>query len=312
MDKFKCMQVFTRVAKAGSFVAAAKELGMSKAMATKYIAQLEASLDARLLNRTTRKLSLTETGIGYLNRCLEILEDVEEAEATVLHLQREPKGVLHISSPPFFGSYHLIPAIAAFNQLHPDLSFNLTLQGITPDIIEQGLDISILLNSLPNSNLIARRLVSSEIKVCASPEYINQFGQPDTPEDLASHACLTSPTLAPGDRWVFRRDGISTTVKVKGPVHCNMISAIRSAALNSIGIARLPTYIIGSDIRKQRLTHLFEDFESDFLDIHAVYPHRKHLSAKVVMFVDFLCDRLRSESYWDNWSIQNNSDSSPI
>jgi DNA-binding transcriptional LysR family regulator len=301
MDKLKCMQVFTKVAKLGSFIAAANELGISKAMATKHVAQLEAHLDARLLNRTTRKLSLTETGIGYLNRCREILDDIEEADATVAHLQQEPKGLLHISSPPFFGTYHLIPTIAAFNKIHSELRFNVTLQGTTPDIIEQGLDLSILLDSLPNSNLIARRIASSELRVCASPEYIERAGRPEAPEHLPSHSCLSSSTLAPGNRWTFVRDGASTVVKVSGPIKCNMVGAIRSAALNSMGIAILPSYIIGPDIRANRLITLFDEYEPAYLDIHAVYPHRKHLSAKVVMFLDFLCERIRPEAYWENW-----------
>ncbi len=302
MDKLKCMQVFAKVAKAGSFVAAANELGISKAMATKNVAQLEAYLDARLINRTTRKLNLTEMGIGYLNHCREILDDIEEAEAAVVHLQQEPKGLLHISSPPFFGTYHLIPAIAVFNQLHPDVRFNVTLQGTSPDIIEQGLDLSILLNSLPNSNLIARRVASSEIKVCASPDYLKRAGTPETPEHLPNHPCISSSTLAPGKSWTFKRDGASTVVKVSGPIKCNMVGAVRSAALNGMGIAVLPSYIIGPDIRAKRLITLFEDYEPAFLDIHAVYPHRKHLSAKVVMFLDFLCERIRPDSYWENWA----------
>jgi len=208
---------------------------------------------------------------------------------------------LHISSPPFFGAYHLIPAIAAFNKLHPDLRFNVTLQGTTPDIIEQGLDLSILLDSLPNSNLIARRIASSEMMICASPEYIERAGRPETPEHLPGHSCLSSSTLASGNRWTFMRDGASIVVKVSGPIKCNMVGAIRSAALKNMGIAILPSYIIGPDIRANRLIPLLEDYESTFLDIHAVYPHRKHLSAKVVMFLDFLCERIRPESYWENW-----------
>lgn len=301
MDKLKCMQVFTKVAKTGSFVAAANGLGISKAMTTKYVAQLETYLDARLLNRTTRKLSLTETGISYLNRCQEILDDIEEAESAVVHLQQEPKGLLHISSPPFFGAYHLVPAIVAFNKLYPDLRFSVALQGATPDIIEQGLDLSILLDSLPNSNLIARRIASSQIKICASPEYLERAGYPESPEHLPGHSCLSSSTLPPGNRWTFKRDGTSTVVKVNGPIKCNMVGAIRSAALNGMGIAALPSYIIGPDIRAKRLIVLFEEYEPASLDIHAVYPHRKHLSAKVVMFLEFLCERIRPESYWENW-----------
>lgn len=176
------------------------------------------------------------------------------------------------------------------------------MQGTTPDIIEQGLDLSILLDLLPNSNLIARRVASSEIKVCASPNYLKKAGTPETPEHLPSHPCLSSSTLAPGNRWTFKRDGASTVVKVTGPVKCNMVGAIRSAALNGLGIAVLPSYIIGPDLRAERLIPLFEDNEPIFMDIHAVYPHRKHLSAKVVMFLDFLCERIRPETYWENWT----------
>jgi DNA-binding transcriptional LysR family regulator len=303
------MQVFVKVAKAGSFVAASDELNISKAMVTKHIAQLETYLDARLINRTTRKLSLTETGVGYLSRCREIIEEITEAEAAVTHLQQHPKGWLHISAPPFFGTYHIIPAIAEFNKLYPDLRFNLALQGAAPDLIEQGLDLAILLNSLPDSNLIARRIASSAMRVCASPDYLKHIGHPDKPEQLTHHQCITT-TLPSGNQWTFKLDGQSTTVKVSGPMRCNMVAAIRNATLSGLGIALIPSYIIGPDINAGRLVTFFDDYDPGAMDIHAVYPHRKHLSAKVLMFLDFLTERLRPDSYWSNWQAPNDTNDS--
>lgn len=303
MDKLTSMLVFTKVAKAGSFAAAAKELGLSRAMATKHVMQLENGLGIRLLNRTTRNLSLTEVGMVYLERCLQILDEMEEMELAVTRLQTEPRGILKVSATPFFGAYHLSPAIAAYTEVYPDVHVELILQASYVDLIEEGFDLAIHLDELRDSSLIARKLGSSQRVVCGAPSYFKKRGTPKTPEDLKKFNCLINFSLAPRDQWMFTNPGgEATVVKVSGTMHSNAADALRMAALSGLGLVLLPTYMVGQDIRKGRLQPVLTDYVPAPLEIHAVYPHRKHLSAKVRTFVDFLHDRFHPKPYWEEWN----------
>ena len=303
MDKLTSMLVFTKVAKAGSFAAAAKELGLSRAMATKHVMQLENGLGIRLLNRTTRHLNLTEVGAVYLERCRQILDDMEEMELAVTRLQTEPRGLLKVSATPFFGSYHLIPAISAYMEVYPDVHVDLTLQTSYVDLIEEGFDLAIQLDDLQDSSLIARSLGTSQRVVCGSPAYFKKFGTPKSPEELRNHNCLVNLSLAPRDQWQFNIPGGETmTIKVQGTLQANVADALRIAALSGLGLVILPTYRVGQDIRKSRLQAILTEYVPAPLEIHAVYPHRKHLSAKVRTFVDFLHDRFHPKPYWEEWA----------
>lgn len=303
MDKLTSMLVFTKVAKAGSFASAAKELGLSRAMATKHVMQLENGLGIRLLNRTTRNLSLTEVGMVYLERCLQILDEMEEMEIAVTRLQTEPRGTLKVNATPFFGAYHLAPAIAAYTELYPDVSVDLILQAGYVDLIEEGFDLAIHLDELRDSSLIARKLGSSQRVVCGAPAYFKKRGTPKTPDDLRKHNCLVNSSLPPRDQWQFSVPGGETTVvKVSGTMQANVADALRMAALSALGLVLLPTYMVGQDIRKNRLQAVLTDYVPAPLEIHAVYPHRKHLSAKVRTFVDFLHERFHPKPYWEEWA----------
>ena len=303
MDKLTSMLVFTKVAKAGSFAAAAKELGLSRAMATKHVMQLENGLGIRLLNRTTRNLNLTEVGAVYLERCRQILDDMEEMELAVTRLQTEPRGLLKVSATPFFGSYHLIPAISAYMEVYPDVHVDLTLQTSYVDLIEEGFDLAIQLDELQDSSLIARSLGTSQRVVCGSPAYFKKFGTPKSPEELRNHNCLVNLSLAPRDQWQFNIPGGETMIiKVQGTLQANVADALRIAALSGLGLVILPTYMVGQDIRKSRLQAVLTEYVPAPLEIHAVYPHRKHLSAKVRTFVDFLHDRFHPKPYWEEWA----------
>ncbi len=303
MDKLTSMLVFTKVAKAGSFASAAKELGLSRAMATKHVMQLENGLGIRLLNRTTRNLSLTEVGMVYLERCLQILDEMEEMEIAVTRLQTEPRGTLKVNATPFFGAYHLAPAIAAYMESFPEVNVELVLQAGYIDLIEEGFDLAIHLDEMRDSSLIARKLGSSQRVVCGSPRYFEKHGIPKTPDDLRKHNCLTSSSLPPRDQWQFSIPGGETTVvKVTGNMEANVADALRMAAINGLGLVLLPTYMVGQDIRKGRLTPVLTDYVPAPLEIHAVYPHRKHLSAKVRTFVDFLSERFHPKPYWEDWA----------
>jgi DNA-binding transcriptional LysR family regulator len=310
MDNLTSMLVFSKVAKAGSFAAAAKELSLSRAMATKHVMQLENGLGIRLLNRTTRNLNLTEVGAVYLERCRQILDDMDEMELAVTRLQTEPRGLLKVSATPFFGSYHLAPAISAYMEVYPDVHVDLTLQTSQVDLIEEGFDLAIQLDELEDSSLIARSLGTSQRIVCGSPAYFKSHGKPTSPEDLRNHNCLINLSLSPRDHWQFNIPGGETTVvKVSGNMQANVADALRIAALSGLGLVILPTYMVGQDIRKNRLQAVLTEFVPAPLEIHAVYPHRKHLSAKVRTFVDFLHERFHPKPYWEEWAQDQLQDS---
>jgi DNA-binding transcriptional LysR family regulator len=303
MDKLNSMQVFTKVAKAGSFASAAKELGLSRAMVTKHVMQLENSLGIRLINRTTRNLSLTEVGVVYLERCLQILDDMEEMEIAVTRLQTEPRGTLKVNAAPFFGAYHLAPAISAYTSAYPDVNVELILQTGHVDLIEEGFDLAIHLDELRDSSLIARKLASSKRVVCGSPGYFSRHGIPQTPEDLRKHNCLINSSLPPRDQWQFTTpSGEVSMVKVTGNLQSNVADTLRLAAIHGLGLALLPTYMVGQDISKGRLQTVLTNYLPNSLEIHAVYPHRKHLSAKVRTFIDFLHERFQPHPYWEDWN----------
>lgn len=288
MDKLTSMNVFVRVAKAGSFAGGARELGISRAMATKHIMQLEGSLGTRLFNRTTRSLSLTDVGGSYLERCQQVLLDVEEMEAAVTHLQTEPRGVLKISAPPVIGGTHIAFAIAEFLKIHTDLSVELILQGTPGDMIDEGIDLAIYLGALNDTSMVARKLVSSTLVVCASPGYLEEYGVPKSPADLVNHSCLVNWASTPRNKWQFKGENGYTAITVSGRMQANVADAIRTAAIGGLGLVMLASYVVGKDIEKGRLKVVLEDYALPPLDIYAVYPHRKYLSAKVRRFMDFL------------------------
>lgn len=288
MDKLTSMNVFVRVAKAGSFAGAARGLGISRAMATKHIMHLESNLDTRLFNRTTRSISLTEVGISYLERCQQVLLDVDEMESAITHLQSEPRGILKISAPPVIGATHIAPALAAFLKENDDLSVDMTLKGSHVDLIDEGVDIAIYLGKLEDTSLVARKLASSALVVCGAPAYFERYGVPQEPEDLLNHSCLVNWAIPPRDKWKFKGVLGEREVKVTGRMQANVADPIRIAANDGLGMVMLPKYIVGRDIEKGKLQVVLEQYRISPLEIHAVYPHRKYLSAKVRDFLDFL------------------------
>jgi DNA-binding transcriptional LysR family regulator len=283
MDKLTGMTVFVRVAKAGSFAG-----GISRAMATKHIMQLEGSLGSRLFNRTTRSLNLTDVGASYLERCQQVLLDIEEMEAAVTHLQTEPRGILKISAPPVIGATHITRAVVEFLKIHQDLKIDIVLQGSPGDLIDEGIDIAIYLGALDDTSMVARKLATSPLVVCASPDYLDKYGTPKTPEDLIDHSCLVNWAIAPRHKWQFRTESGLKIITVSGRVQSNAAHSIRISALNGLGLVMLPTYIVGGDIEKGALKVVLDNYLLPPLDIHAVYPHRRYLSAKVRAFLDFL------------------------
>jgi DNA-binding transcriptional LysR family regulator len=300
VDRLAAMEVFLRVVDLGNFSAAARRLGISKAMASRHVRQLEDHLGARLLNRTTRQIRLTEIGAAYYERCARIVADIDETEHSVMDLQSEPRGTLKISAPMSFGVLHLAPAIFDYMSRYPKVTVDLTLNDGLVDLIHDGYDLAIRIGRLADSTLIARRMVPARLVVCGSPSYLEKHGVPREPEDLSRYNCLTySFSPSPGE-WQFKGREGDFPVRVSGNFRANNGDTLRLAALHGLGLVKQPTFIIGEDLRTGRLRAVLTEYEATPRSIFAVYPHARHVSAKVRSFIDFLAERCCPEPYWDN------------
>jgi DNA-binding transcriptional LysR family regulator len=301
MDKLTGMAVFARVIDAGSFTAAAAQLGMSKSAVSKAIAALEDRLGARLLNRTTRRLALTEVGRAFYERCARIVAEAEEAELAVTHLQLTPRGTLRVNAPVSFGALHLGPALAGFLVRYPELKVEIELTDRFVDLLEEGYDVAVRIATLPDSSLIARRITANEAVVCASPAYWQRHGRPSVPQDLADHACVTYAYNPNPHEWPFLdADGRPVTVRVDGPLHTNNGDAALHAALAGLAVVRLPRFICAPDLAAGRLEAVLNDALPPPNGIYAIYPHSRHLSAKVRAFVDFLLEHFGPGCDWEH------------
>ncbi|MBF0627386.1 MAG: LysR family transcriptional regulator [Magnetococcales bacterium] len=299
MDRLAFMETFVRVVESGSFAEAARKGGLSRAAVSKYIEALEEHLGARLINRTTRRLHLTVEGEVYYQRCSRILDEILEAEQTITHLHSEPRGLLRVSAPMSFGSLHLAPLVAEFLLAHPAVEVDLVLNDRFVDLVEEGFDVAVRIGTLGDSTLVARRLAAARLLLCAAPAYLDQRGEPMTPEDLNNHTCLLySYTASPGV-WRFRRDGEEQSVRVTGVLRANNGEALRTAARAGLGLVMLPSFLVAEDLRSGRLKPVLNDYTLlPTLGIHAVCPSNRHLAAKVRRFIDFLVTRFANAAEW--------------
>ena len=299
MDTIDGMRTYVGVVSEGSFSRAAERLGMSPQLVSKYVAQLEARLGARLINRSTRKLSITEVGQAYYERCRDVLADIEEMENAVGDEAVAARGTLRINAPMTFGTMHLSRAIAEYQQGQPNVTLDLTLDDRVVDIVSEGYDIAIRIGRMQESSLVARKLAPVRLVVCAAPEYLAARGTPDVPEDLAEHDCLRHSLSSDADRWRFRKGDETFDMNVTGSFLANNGDAIRLAALAGRGLALQPTFIVGNDIREGLLQRVLQDYEVDPMGVYAVYAHRKYLSGKVRTFVDYLGGYFGDPPYWE-------------
>ncbi len=284
---------FVQVVESGSFTAAAGRLKLSKSVVSKHVSRLEDRLGARLLNRTTRRLSLTEVGRVFYERSRRGIAELAEAEAEVSRLQEAPRGRLKLNVPMTFGILHIAPAIPDFLARHPELTVDMELDDRRLDLIEEGFDVAVRISRLPDSSLVARRLGTCRHAVCASPAYLERRGTPRTPGDLARHDVLTYRYQSSADHWHFvDPEGNGVSVPVRGRVTMNNGLALREALLAGVGIARSATFVVGPDIRAGRVVELLPGYRSEPVSIYALYPERRHLSPKVRAFVDFMADRM--------------------
>jgi DNA-binding transcriptional LysR family regulator len=299
VDRFFAIQVFTRVVEQGSFAKAAERLGISTSACSRHVAELEAHLDSRLLNRTTRRLSLTESGQAFYDRCVQVLADLAEAEQAAAASAARPRGTLKLTCAISFGVRHVAPLVGAFAARHPEMRFDVQLSDRFVDLVEEGFDLAIRIGESPTQNLIARKLGETCLVPCAAPLYLREHGAPETPADLASHACLTYEYLPQRSTWRFRdRAGREHAVRVAGPVHANNAEMLAAAAVEGIGIALEPDFIVGADLAAGRLVRILADYSPAPTSLYAVYPSRRHLSAKVRAFVGFLAERFAHAGDW--------------
>lgn len=294
MDLFAAMKMYIAVVDGGSFAAAAAKLDISRAMASKQIQKLEEHLGTRLLNRTTRRLSLTETGREFHERSLQIVGDVEEAEQIAGQMTRMPQGVLRVTIPLSFGQHRLAAVIGDYSQTYPQVQLDISLSDRKVDLVEEGLDLAIRIGAMAQSDLIARKIGSVRSLVCAAPAYLARHGSPGTPAELSRHACLGYTLSASNAEWRLEPadGGAAVTVAIAGPIRADNGDILRLAAVRGAGILFQPHFIVADDLAAGRLQRVLPEWQSGELGIYAVYPSRKHLSAKVRTFVDFLLARL--------------------
>jgi len=299
MDRLISMSVFVTVVEQGNFTAAAEQLQLSRASASKHITALENCLGGRLLNRTTRRISLTEAGHAYYERCKQILEDVAEAECVVTGFSSEPRGLLRINAPMSFGTKQFADIVAHFCQAHPAIDVELSLNDRIVDVIEEGYDLSIRITQLKDSSLIARKLAPCHIVLCASPDYLNTHGRPVQPDDLNRQTCLHYAYFEGGKNWVLNGPDGEHRIRIRPQLTANNGEVLYAAARQGLGIALLPTFIVGDAIRAGDLEVILPAYQTLEINIYAVYASRQHLSAKVRAFIDFAAEQIGEQPVWD-------------
>ncbi len=284
------IRAFVQVFDAGGFSAAARQHGRSKALLSKYVTDLEDYLGVRLMNRTTRKLSLTEAGEAYYREASQLLQQLDDLDASILDQTAAPRGLLRVSAPRNFGEMILAPAIFSFLAEQPGVTLDLRLEDRFVDLVEEGIDVALRIAAAPDSSLIARRLAAMRHSVVAAPAYLDAHGVPRAPEDLRNHAAIVDTNLSGQANWRFAVDGQTVSVHVRGPVRVNSPLSARDAALAGLGIAVLPGYLADPMIAAGRLVPILDGHVQTGASLMAVYPHRRHLAGKVRALIDYLVE----------------------
>ncbi len=299
MIDLNLMATFARVVEAGSFAEAARRMATSRSAVSKSVAKLEKTLGARLVNRTTRHLSLTEIGTSVAEHCSRMLEEVALAEKLVDSLNAVPRGVLRVSASVAFGTLHVAPALAIFLSRYPELTIDLTITDRWVDLAEDGYDVAIRVTGDPPPNWVARKLAPVRRKLCATPGYFEKRGTPRTPADLVRHNCLDYTRSGEQGRWRFNGPEGEISVPVNGPLHVDDDEALSQAVLGGLGLGLLPTFIIGKDLQRGALQAVLSDYLPVERHVYAMYLPTRHLPSKVRVFIDFLVEHIGKEPYWD-------------
>ena len=294
MDRLVAMEMFVRIVETGSFSAVARELGTTQPTISKQLTALEKQLKTRLLNRSTRSISLTEPGTAYYDRCKRIIDEVQEAEGALGRLQSSLIGALHVNSSIGLGQIFLTPLILKFQRQYPELTVELTLNDRYIDLVEEGVDVAVRLGRLTDSSLVARRLGSTRRLLVATRTYLAAHGTPLTPGDLVHHNCLLYAYLSTGNEWTFTGSDGEIRVRVQGNFKANNGHAIREALLADAGVALTPDWLIHDKLESGAVVALLPEFANAPLEINAVYPSGRHVSAKVRAFIEFLLAEFRA------------------
>jgi DNA-binding transcriptional LysR family regulator len=299
IDRMRDINAFVHVAEAKSFTAAAERIGLSRSAVGKSVLRLEDRLGVRLLQRTTRRVSLTSEGAVFHERCIRILADLDEAEISMLSHSQAPRGQLRLELPVSFGRLHVLPIVSQFMSKWPEISVNISFNDRYVDLIDEGVDLAIRLGGSDDSRLMTRLLAPHRLVTCASPAYLARRGIPQDVEQLADHSCLAFIHGGRPVEWRFSINGQMSSVAIKGRFSATNAEALRDATLAGYGIARLATFLISDDLRAGRLLRVLDDISADGPSVRAVYPSSRHLSPKVRSFIDELLSAWRPEPPWD-------------
>ena len=295
MKRLDDMLLFSHVVELGSFTAAANSLDTSRSLVSKRIKNLENRLGTRLLQRTTRKFSLTEAGEAYYAYCRRVAETIDEAEARLGEMSEEPRGQLKITMPMTFGVRHVAPLLPAFLERYPDISIEVVADDSFVDLVELGIDLAIRIGNLPDSTLVARRLGETRILTCASPQYFARHGRPEHPDDLRQHHCMQY--RHPGQRarpWMFLVGGNPVSIPVRGRVKGNNGLPLKEAARAGLGLAQLPDFMVKDELVAGTLETVLDSYSSEPIGIHLVYPSAAGRTPKARVFASYLEEELRS------------------
>jgi len=300
MDIANQMILFAKVVDTGGFSAAARELGLTPSAVSRQIGNLEDRLGTRLLNRSTRRVSLTEVGHDFYARCADIARSVDEAEALVLSRLDHPQGTLRVSATSAFAKVQILPILPRFLEDNPDLKLSLELTDRDIDLIGEQIDVAIrFTEQISDTSMVARKLASNQRIFCAAPSYIAAHGAPRTPEDLARHNCLRLSTVEKFNNWQMKDGHSEYARRITGNFETNSSDALLHAALDGVGIAKLSTYLAHQQIIEGKLVRVLPDYAEDAADILAIYPNRRNLSPNVRAFVDFLVDSFADTPPWE-------------
>ena len=300
MDIFTTMKVYCSVVENDSLADAARKMNVSPSVVSKHLSALEDHLGVRLLNRTTRRISITEEGTAYYERCKQIITDVAEAEIEVSSAHTAPRGLLKITAPVTFAHRHLTPHLPKFLDMFPEVEVQVQVNDRVVDLVDEGIDLAIRISQLKDSSLIARRLAPNRRYIAATPEYLERNGTPKSIDDLKDHRLITWPPGNPLNDWHFLIDGVDRIIKVKGAIAVNEGDAILTTLLAGGGLGMTQEFLAGPFVKEKKLVPLLEEIVREDNPIYAVYPSSRHLSPKVRAFVDFLVETYGPKPYWMN------------
>lgn len=299
-DRLNGMRVFAQVVDAKSFSAAAQRLGMSTSLASRHVSALEGALSVKLLNRSTRKLSLTEAGAVFYEHCARIVQEAELAEQRLTQTQSEPAGLVKVTAVPAFAVRHILPALAEFHQKFPKVQVKLFCSNRTLDLGDEGFDLGIRVSGAPALHLVARKLAVNRSVLCAAPAYLERHGTPRRIEDLRKHECVLFPPIAPKGVWTLQRDRRKYSVEVAGMLETDEMDAVRAAVVAGLGIGILPVYMVGDDLRQRQLVPLLRQFKLvPESAIYLVYLPNRTLSSRVRALIDFLAEWFGPTPSWE-------------